>query len=214
MCSGRLTERRTGGRERRKQAKVPWIIRSSRAPVLCQEGFCGSGGDFQNLKPWEMQLLMLFLLGECNCVTVWCEVLLYSEVNQLCVYTRRLSHAQSCPILCDSWTVAHQAPMSMGFPRHEYWSRLPFPSSGNLSDPGIEPRSPISCIGRRSLSPLSHLGSPSPPFGPPPTHPHILPVWVITEHHVYFFYNDFFSLSTLCEICTEVSVEKDLQINP
>ena len=56
--------------------------------MLCQEGFCGSGGDFQNLKPWEMQLLMLFLLGECNCVTVWCEVLLYSEVNQLCVYTR------------------------------------------------------------------------------------------------------------------------------
>ena len=40
------------------------------------------------------------------------------------------------------WTVAHQAPLSMGFPRQEYWSGLPFPSPGNLPDPGIELRSP------------------------------------------------------------------------
>ena len=40
------------------------------------------------------------------------------------------------------WTVAHQAPPSMGFFRQEYWSGLPFPSPGDLSDPGIEPRSP------------------------------------------------------------------------
>ena len=40
------------------------------------------------------------------------------------------------------WTVAHQAPLSMGFSRQEYWSRLPFPSPGDLPDPGIEPRSP------------------------------------------------------------------------
>ena len=38
--------------------------------------------------------------------------------------------------------VAHQAPPSMGFSRQEYWSGLPFPSSGDLPDPGIEPRSP------------------------------------------------------------------------
>ena len=41
-----------------------------------------------------------------------------------------------------SWTVAPQAPLSMGFSRKEYWSGLPFPSLGDLSDPGIEPRSP------------------------------------------------------------------------
>ena len=35
---------------------------------------------------------------------------------------------QSCPTLCDPWTVAHQAPSSMGFSRQEYWSELPFPS--------------------------------------------------------------------------------------
>ena len=40
------------------------------------------------------------------------------------------------------WTVAHQAPTSMGFSRQEYWSGLPFPSLGNLPDPGIEPASP------------------------------------------------------------------------
>ena len=40
------------------------------------------------------------------------------------------------------WTVARQAPLSMGFPRQEYWSGLPFPSPGDLPNPGIEPGSP------------------------------------------------------------------------
>ena len=40
------------------------------------------------------------------------------------------------------WTVAHRAPPSMGFSRQEYWSGLPFPSPGDLPDPGIEPGSP------------------------------------------------------------------------
>ena len=40
------------------------------------------------------------------------------------------------------WTAASQAPPSMGFSRQEYWSELPFPSPGDLPDPGIEPRSP------------------------------------------------------------------------
>ena len=40
------------------------------------------------------------------------------------------------------WTVAHQAPLSMGFSRLEYWSGLPFPSPGDLPNPGMEPRSP------------------------------------------------------------------------
>ena len=39
------------------------------------------------------------------------------------------------------WTIAHQAPLSMGFSRPEYWSGLTFPSPGDLPDPGIEPRS-------------------------------------------------------------------------
>ena len=40
------------------------------------------------------------------------------------------------------WTVVYQASLSMGFSRQEYWSGLPFPSPGDLPDPGIEPRSP------------------------------------------------------------------------
>ena len=40
------------------------------------------------------------------------------------------------------WTVAHQAPPSMGFSRQEYWSGVPFPSPEDLPDPGIESRSP------------------------------------------------------------------------
>ena len=40
------------------------------------------------------------------------------------------------------WTVAYQAPLSMGFSRQEYWSGLPFSSPGDLPNPGIEPRSP------------------------------------------------------------------------
>ena len=40
------------------------------------------------------------------------------------------------------WTVAYQVPPSMGFSRQEYWSELPFPSSGDLPNPGIEPMTP------------------------------------------------------------------------
>ena len=50
--------------------------------------------------------------------------------------------AKLCPTLATPWTVAHQAPLSMGFSRQEYWSGLPFPSSRDLPDPGIKPGSP------------------------------------------------------------------------
>ena len=45
-------------------------------------------------------------------------------------------------LLATPWTVAYQVSLSMGFSRQEYWSGLPFPSPGDLPDPGIEPRSP------------------------------------------------------------------------
>ena len=50
-----------------------------------------------------------------------------------------LSHVR---LFATPWTVAHQAPPSMAFSRQEYWSGLPFPSPGDLPDPGVEPRSP------------------------------------------------------------------------
>ena len=52
---------------------------------------------------------------------------------------KSLSHVQ---LFATPWTVAHQAPPSMGFSRQEYWSGLPFPSPGDLPDPGIKPGSP------------------------------------------------------------------------
>ena len=44
--------------------------------------------------------------------------------------------AKSCPTLASPWTVARQAPLSMGFSKQEYWSGLPFPSPGDLPNPG------------------------------------------------------------------------------
>ena len=55
------------------------------------------------------------------------------------------------------WTVSHPAPLSMGFSRQEYWSGLPFPSLGDLPNPGIEPRSPT--LQADALS-SDHQGSP------------------------------------------------------
>ena len=55
---------------------------------------------------------------------------------------KRKKVAQSCLTLATPWTVAHQAVLSMGFSRQEYWSGLPFPSPRGLPSPGIEPRSP------------------------------------------------------------------------
>ena len=52
---------------------------------------------------------------------------------------KSLSHVQ---LFATPWTVAYQAPQSMEFSRQEYWSGLPFPSPGDLPNPGIEPRSP------------------------------------------------------------------------
>ena len=49
-----------------------------------------------------------------------------------------LSHVQ---LFVTPWTVTYQAPPSLGFFRQEYWSGLPFPSPGDLPDPGIKPRS-------------------------------------------------------------------------
>ena len=78
-------------------------------------------------------------------------------------YGGRLTKVRVCLTLgcvwlfATPWTAAHQAPPSMGFSRQEYWSGLPFPSPGDLLDPGIQPRSPALQV---DSLPLSHQGSP------------------------------------------------------
>ena len=75
-------------------------------------------------------------------------------VNEIVVVVQSLSHVQ---LFCDpwwaTWIVAHQAPLSTGFPRQEYWSGLPLPCPGDLPHPGIKPTSPA--LQADSL-PLSH----------------------------------------------------------
>ena len=80
----------------------------------------------------------------------------YSKMNSLCVQLglKLLRNVSKVVINCmysvshvclfaTSWTVAHQALLSVGFSKQEYWSGLPFPPPGDLPDPGIEPESPV-----------------------------------------------------------------------
>ena len=71
------------------------------------------------------------------------------------------SESVSCLVVSDSvilWTVAHQAPLSMGFFRWEYWSWLPFPCSEDLPDPGVERTSPALARGFFTSGPSGKLG--------------------------------------------------------
>ena len=82
-----------------------------------------------------------------------------------CVVVELLSHVQ---LFVTPWTIAHQSPLSMGFPKQEYWSGFPFPSPEDLPDRGIEwgspalqadslpaelPGKPKLCVKEYSLSP-------------------------------------------------------------
>ena len=75
---------------------------------------------------WEVVSSGYYWLCVCVCV---------------CVYARALSHVW---LFVTPWTVAHRAPLPMGFPRQDSWSGLLLPSPGNLPDPGIKPVSLMS----------------------------------------------------------------------
>ena len=67
------------------------------------------------------------------------------QISFLLILAYTLVHAQSLGcvwLFATLWTTAHQTPLSVGFLRQEYWSVLPFPSPGNLPEPGMEPSSP------------------------------------------------------------------------
>ena len=68
------------------------------------------------------------------------------------------SSVASVCLFVTQWTGVRQASLSMGFSRQEYWSGLPFPSPGDLPDPGIKPQSPA--LWEDSL-PLNHQGHPT-----------------------------------------------------
>ena len=88
-------------------------------------------------------------------------ILLLSQKISRCVEDGLCKEALSCfrrVRLCDPWTVAHRAPLSMGFPRQEYWTGLPFLPPEDHPDPGLNPH--LLHWQADSLL-LSHLGSPS-----------------------------------------------------
>ena len=86
-----------------------------------------------NLPPKGKKYRIIPLLQDCL------HVRKHIFVNRHCV-----SVLSCVRLFVTLWAVARQAPLSMGFPRLEYWSGLPFPSPGDLSDPGIKPASPVS----------------------------------------------------------------------
>ena len=75
-----------------------------------------------------------------------------------CVYVGSKSQSR-LQLSATPWTVARQAPLSMGFPRQEYWSGLTFFSSGYLPDPGIKPSSPALAGGFFTTAPLVYTYS-------------------------------------------------------
>ena len=82
-----------------------------------------------------------------KCVILMCEkcvrLFSYSELCKECKGVKTVSHSVVSNSFQTPWIVAHQAPLSMGFSRQEYWRGLPFPSPGDLPNPGIEPVSPM-----------------------------------------------------------------------
>ena len=73
----------------------------------------------------------------------------FLQVCAVCVCVQSFSRVR---LFATPWTVAHQAPLSLAFCRQNYWSRFPFPSPGDLPDPGTELTvSCVSCRGRRIL---------------------------------------------------------------
>ena len=94
-----------------------------------------------------------FQLAEFSCVVFIPLIRDAPLILGMCVF----SVMSGCVTL---WTVAHQAPLSTGFPGQEYWSGLPCPPPGDLPDPGIKPSSPVSLALQADSVPLSHQRSP------------------------------------------------------
>ena len=85
---------------------------------------------------------------------------------RVCAHARKRTHTQflsPVQLFVTPWTVTCQAPLSMEFPRQEYWSGLPFPSPGDLPDPGIELMCPRLHLLRCRLDSLP-LAAPGEPF--------------------------------------------------
>ena len=97
-------------------------------PAICFQ-------DMTHICPWPLKNIFKFLYV----------VGMKGTTGSFKVHESKKCESVSRSVMSDaaaSWTIAHQASGSMEFSRKQYWSGLPFPSSGDLSNPGIEPSSP------------------------------------------------------------------------
>ena len=103
-------------------------------------------------SPWRLCSLPRPVVP-CLVWWLWACVGLWSHLSNLCFHGHLafsyidacvLSHFSRVLLFSTPWTVAWQAPLSMGFSRQEYWSGLPCPPPGDLPDPGIKPESLMS----------------------------------------------------------------------
>ena len=131
-----------------------WLLGSSwfRKPLL--RGACGRSPASEASWSCKSQRFhgcpVMCCLGSSSQSLSWCLSLHPSpdSVVCLCCFVSSLllllllCCAQSCPALCDPMNCTRQVRLSMGFPRQEYWSGLPFPSPEDLPDAGITPSSP------------------------------------------------------------------------
>ena len=100
----------------------------------CQRGAC-MGGFGMHYKQWRQNRRW------CQCPETRARAFSLPGCSSYNLVVLSQSRVQ---LFVTPWTIALRAPLSMGFPRQEYWCRLPFPPPGDLSDPGIEPSSSMS----------------------------------------------------------------------
>ena len=132
---------------------TPWIV-AHQAPLSMgfprQEYWSGllfpSLGDLSDpgIKPGSLAL-------QADIYIFFYQTLPWGKPKRKIKWVKSLSYVR---LFATSWTVAHQDSLSMGFPRQEYWSGLPFPSSGDLHNPGIKPGSPALAGGFFTAEPL------------------------------------------------------------
>ena len=112
----------------------------------------------------------------------------FTLYNRLCAYM--ISHFSCVQLFATPWTIAWQAPLSMGFSRQEYWSRLPGPPPGDLPHPGMEPASLMSPALAGRFLPLAPPGK------------------AMTDFRVIHFYSDRYSLSAIAAGTTDAVVNE------
>ena len=103
----------------------------------------------------------LYLKNICQCITFLVKSVKIPNTNSVFgIHPSKVKSLSCVRLFVTPWTVAYQAPPSVGFSRQQYQSGLPFPSPGDLPNPGIEPGSPA----------LQTDALPSEPPGKPPKH--------------------------------------------